>query len=66
MVGVAISFFFSWILMIIVILTFTVGGHGEKYFCQTLQENDAGNFTGLEVSYNEGCELKLVSHNWWV
>lgn len=34
--------------MIIVILTFTVGGHGEKYFCQTLQENDAGNFTGLE------------------
>merc|ERR1712176_1736117 len=35
--------------MIMVIITFTVGVHGERYICQTLQENDAGNFTGLQL-----------------
>jgi len=49
MIGVALSFIFSWILMIMVIATFTVGGHSERYVCQTMQENDGGNFTGLQV-----------------
>ena len=49
MVSVAISFLFSWLLMIMVIVTFTIGGHGERYLCQTMQESDDGNFTGLQV-----------------
>ena len=35
--------------MIMVIVTFTIGGHGERYLCQTMQESDDGNFTGLQV-----------------
>lgn len=50
MISVAISFFFSWILMIMVIITFTIGGHGERYVCQTMQEDGGGNFTGLQVN----------------
>ena len=54
MVSVAISFLFSWLLMIMVIVTFTIGGHGERYLCQTMQESDDGNFTGLQVRKKNG------------
>nr|XP_026694425.1 prominin-1-like isoform X3 [Ciona intestinalis] len=37
MAGVGVSFIFGWILMLLVTLTFTVGGHGERYVCQNLE-----------------------------
>lgn len=48
MMSVSFSFIFGWLLMILSMIAFTVGGHGEKYFCQTMQEDMTGNFTGLE------------------
>lgn len=37
MSGVGFSFLFSWILMILTIVLFTVGGHGERWICQSIE-----------------------------
>jgi len=37
MMGVGFSFIFAWLLMILVILTFTLGGPAERYACQPLE-----------------------------
>lgn len=61
MMSVSFSFIFGWLLMILSMIAFSVGGHGEKYFCQTMQEDTTGNFTGLEF-YSQYL-LKLISTN---
>jgi len=37
MMGVGFSFIFAWLLMILVILTFSLGGPAERYACQPLE-----------------------------
>nr|CAB3265179.1 prominin-1-like [Phallusia mammillata] len=37
MSAVGFSFIFSWLLMILVTLSFTIGGHGERYVCQNFE-----------------------------
>ena len=48
--SVFVSFLTGWILMILTSATFAIGGHAERYMCQTLQENKNGEFVGLQVS----------------
>ncbi|XP_076804864.1 prominin-1-A-like isoform X3 [Clavelina lepadiformis] len=58
MTAVGLSFIFSWLFMILVTVTFTVGGHGERYACQILEEPYEGlkftdkilNATGIDIS----------------
>ncbi|CAG5094159.1 Oidioi.mRNA.OKI2018_I69.XSR.g13301.t2.cds [Oikopleura dioica] len=57
MMSVSFSFIFGWLLMMLSIIAFTVGGHGEKYFCQTMQEDSQGNFTGLEFLHDLGASM---------
>ena len=50
MLSVFVSFLTGWILMLLTTTTFAIGGHAERYMCQTLQEDpSSGNFTGLQV-----------------
>ena len=51
MLSVISSFAFGWILMVATSGVFAVGGHAERYMCQTMQEDQNGNFTGLQVQY---------------
>jgi len=51
MLSVFVSFLTGWILMLLTTTTFAIGGHAERYMCQTLQEDpSSGNFTGLQVN----------------
>ena len=50
MASVGISFLTGWVLMLLTSATFTIGGHAERYMCQTLEENRGGEFVGLQVS----------------
>jgi len=38
MSGVGFTFIFAWILMLLVIVLFTIGGHSEKYICQGVEK----------------------------
>ncbi|XP_014644371.1 PREDICTED: prominin-1 [Ceratotherium simum simum] len=55
MVGVGISFLFCWILMIIVVVTFVVGGNVEKLVCEPYQNRKL--FQILDTPY-------LLDENW--
>ncbi|XP_076992567.1 prominin-1 isoform X2 [Tamandua tetradactyla] len=55
MVGVGVSFLFCWILMIIVILTFVVGGNVEKLVCEPYENRKL--FQILDTPY-------LLNENW--
>jgi len=37
-VGTFFSFIFAWVIMILVIVFFSVGGHGERYICQPVAQ----------------------------
>nr|XP_039250015.1 prominin-1-A-like isoform X3 [Styela clava] len=70
MVGVGFSFIFSWLLMILVVVMFTIGGHGERYGCQGLEkpkyeallvvENVSGINLESTLGLPEGVSLGLV------
>ena len=50
MLSIVTSFAFGWILMLATSGVFAIGGHAERYMCQTMQEDSqSGNFTGLQV-----------------
>lgn len=55
MTGVGISFLFCWLLMIIVVLTFVVGGNVEKLVCEPYQNRKL--FQVLDTPY-------LLNENW--
>ncbi|XP_032189808.1 prominin-1 isoform X2 [Mustela erminea] len=55
MVGVGVSFFFCWILMTIVVLTFVIGGNMEKLVCEPYQNGKL--FQILDTPY-------LLNENW--
>ncbi|XP_028362453.1 prominin-1 isoform X2 [Phyllostomus discolor] len=55
MVGVGISFLFCWILMIIVVLSFVVGGNVEKLVCEPYQSKKL--FQILDTPY-------LINEEW--
>ncbi|XP_036901444.1 prominin-1 isoform X2 [Sturnira hondurensis] len=55
MVGVGISFLFCWILMIIVVLSFVVGGNVEKLVCEPYQSKKL--FQILDTPY-------LINEQW--
>ncbi|XP_075922046.1 prominin-1 isoform X3 [Petromyzon marinus] len=44
MAGVAFSFIFSWLLMLVVTFTFVLGGNVEKLFCQALADKNLFKF----------------------
>ena len=49
MLSIVTSFAFGWILMLATSGIFAIGGHAERYMCQTMQEDSqSGNFTGLQ------------------
>ncbi|XP_006919042.1 prominin-1 isoform X1 [Pteropus alecto] len=55
MTGVGISFLFCWLLMIIVVLTFVIGGNVEKLVCEPYQNRKL--FQVLDTPY-------LLNENW--
>uniref|UniRef100_A0A4W3HPY2 Prominin 1 b n=1 Tax=Callorhinchus milii TaxID=7868 RepID=A0A4W3HPY2_CALMI len=56
MAGVGISFIFSWLLMVVVVVTFIVGGNVEKLACQALKDNEL--FKVLDTPYLLNSEWK--------
>uniref|UniRef100_A0A4W3HSV2 Prominin 1 b n=1 Tax=Callorhinchus milii TaxID=7868 RepID=A0A4W3HSV2_CALMI len=54
--GVGISFIFSWLLMVVVVVTFIVGGNVEKLACQALKDNEL--FKVLDTPYLLNSEWK--------
>ena len=58
MLSVGASFGLGWILMVITSGVFALGGHTERYMCQTMQEDpNSGNFTGLQFLYELGASM---------
>lgn len=55
MTGVGVSFLFCWLLMIIVVLTFVIGGNVEKLVCEPYQNRKL--FKVLDTPY-------LLNENW--
>lgn len=54
MAGVGLSFIFAWLLMLLIIVLFTVGGHGERYMCQPLEQPfDGWKFVDSMIASNE-------------
>lgn len=55
--GAGFSLFFSWLIMICVMISFTIGSHGEKYFCDNFMEleeepgnqGETNSFYGLDL-----------------
>ncbi|XP_078401248.1 prominin-1-A-like isoform X3 [Cetorhinus maximus] len=47
--GVGVSFIFSWLLMLVVLVTFIAGGNVEKIACQSLKDNSL--FKVLDTPY---------------
>lgn len=52
LVGVGMSFCFSWIFMGLVMTSFSVGSHGERYFCELFATDEVINnrYIGLEFA----------------
>ncbi|NXO48353.1 PRM1A protein, partial [Aramus guarauna] len=55
MAGVGFSFLFSWVLMIVVVLTFITGGNVEKLVCEPFEDRTL--FKVLDTPY-------LLNHHW--